>query len=63
MEQLGYDGVIYFDTFPDDGGLDPREEYRTNILAAERFRKIATDLAKDAELLAAITAQDAAASG
>ena len=62
LEQLGYDGVIYFDTFPDDGGLDPREECRTNILAAERFREIATDLAKDAELLAAIAAQDAAIS-
>ncbi len=59
LEQMNYDGVIYFDTFPDDGGLDPRKECRTNILAAERFREIATDLAQDAELPAAIAAQDA----
>ena len=59
LEQLEYDGVIYFDTFPDDGGLDPREECRTNIIAAERFRQIAADLSQDAELPAAIAAQDA----
>ena len=62
LEQLGYDGVIYFDTFPDDGGLDPREECRTNILAAERLRRIAEGLAGDPALMAAIQFQDAAIS-
>ena len=60
--RAGYDGVIYFDTFPDHGGLDPVAEARANIRLTDRLREIAAQLAQDAELAAAIARQDAAAS-
>jgi xylose isomerase len=59
---MGYDGVIYFDTFPDHGGLDPVAEGETNILMAERLRRVAWGLAGDARLFEAMARQDAAAS-
>ena len=59
LEQAGYDGVIYFDTFPDHGGLDPVEEARTNVALTERLRAVARGLAGRADLAAAIAAQDA----
>ena len=62
LERAGYDGVIYFDTFPDHSGLDPIEEARTNIALAERLREIAVDLAGNRELSDAIARQDAALS-
>lgn len=62
LERSGYDGVIYFDTFPDHGGMDPVAEARANIRLTERLRAIASGLAKDADLAAAIARQDAAAS-
>lgn len=62
MARQGYDGVIYFDTFPDQGGLDPVAEARTNIALVERLRRIAADLVGDAALAEAIARQDAAAS-
>jgi xylose isomerase len=57
--RIGYDGVIYFDTFPDHSGLDPVEEARTNVRLVERLRAVAEGLAEDAGLRAAIAAQDA----
>jgi sugar phosphate isomerase/epimerase len=62
LARIGYDGVIYFDTFPDQSGLDPVEEARTNIRLVERLRAVATELAGDAALAEAIARQDAAAS-
>jgi xylose isomerase len=62
MIRQGYDGVIYFDTFPDHGGLNPIEEARTNIALVERLRRVAEALVEDAGLAAAIARQDAAAS-
>ena len=62
VARQGYDGVIYFDTFPDMGGLDPVAEARASIALTERLRSIAADLQDDAELAAAIALQDAAAS-
>jgi len=62
LGRLGYDGVIYFDTFPDVGGLDPVEEARTNLRLAGRLRVIAEGLADNAELSHAITRRDAAQS-
>ncbi|MEL6206917.1 MAG: TIM barrel protein [Pseudomonadota bacterium] len=62
MLRQGYDGVIYFDTFPDQGGLDPRAEAATNVILIERLRKVAEALAADASLAEAIAQQDAAAS-
>ena len=62
IERQGYDGVIYFDTFPDQGGLDPVAEARTNIDIVERLRAVAEALADDRDLAEAIACQDAAAS-
>jgi xylose isomerase len=59
LHRIGYDGVIYFDTFPDHGGLDPVEEARTNIQLVERLRSIAAGLVDHKELQAAIAMQDA----
>ena len=62
LDRLGYDGVIYFDTFPDQGGLDPVAEARANIALVERLRAVAAGLAGDAALAEAIARQDAARS-
>lgn len=62
LERMGYDGVIYFDTFPDHSGLDPVEEARTNVLMAEKLRQVAASLTDDADLKAAIARQDGAVS-
>lgn len=62
LARIGYDGVIYFDTFPDAGGLDPVDEARANIFLVERLRQVAAGLSADARLAAAIARQDAAAS-
>ena len=62
LERIGYDGVLYFDTFPDHSGLDPVEEARTNVRLVERLRAIAADLRDDPALVEAIARQDAAAS-
>lgn len=59
LERSGYQGAIYFDTFPDHSGLDPVEEARTNIEVVGRLRGIASRLVADAELQAAISRQDA----
>ena len=59
LTRIGYDGVIYFDTFPDHSGLDPVEEARTNVRLVERLRAVAEGLAADEALRAAISAQDA----
>ena len=57
--RIGYDGTIYFDTFPDLSGQDPVEETRTNIQAIERLRKIAIELSENPELTTAVEQQDA----
>lgn len=62
LNRIGYDGVIYFDTFPDHSGLDPVEEVRTNVMMTDRLRAIADTLKDDAGLAAAIARQDAATS-
>ncbi len=62
LARMAYDGVIYFDTFPDHGGLDPCAEAGANILMADRLRAIAASLAGHAGLAAAIAAQDAVTS-
>ncbi|WP_282128690.1 TIM barrel protein [Roseobacter litoralis] len=59
LTRAGYDGAIYFDTFPDHSGLDPVAEARTNIDVVNRLRAIAQSLAGDADLQAAIARQDA----
>ncbi len=59
LARIGYDGALYFDTFPDHSGLDPVEEARTNIEVVERLRRVATRLVDNADLQAAIARQDA----
>jgi xylose isomerase len=62
LARMNYDGVIYFDTFPDHGGLDPVAEGATNIRMTERLRAIATTLVDHPGLTEAITRQDATTS-
>ncbi|MEQ3711486.1 MAG: TIM barrel protein [Tateyamaria sp.] len=59
LARIGYDGALYFDTFPDHSGLDPVEEARTNIEVVERLRRVAARLVDNADLQAAIARQDA----
>jgi len=59
FERVGYNGAIYFDTFPDHSGLDPVAEARTNIEVVERLRAIAAGLVGQSDLRAAIARQDA----
>ncbi|MEO0765314.1 MAG: TIM barrel protein [Pseudomonadota bacterium] len=59
LARIGYDGALYFDTFPDHSGLDPVEEARTNIDVVERLRRVAGGLVDNADLQAAIARQDA----
>lgn len=59
LARAGYDGAIYFDTFPDHSGLDPVEEARTNIAVVHRLRAIAARLLDNSDLQAAIARQDA----
>ncbi|MEM1076588.1 MAG: TIM barrel protein [Pseudomonadota bacterium] len=59
LERAGYQGAIYFDTFPDHSGLDPVEEARTNIEVVERLRAISAGLIKNDQLKSAISRQDA----
>ena len=62
LDRIGYDGVIYFDTFPDHGGLDPAAEAAANVQMADRLRAVAARLATSADLSKAIARQDATAS-
>lgn len=59
LERAGYDGTLYFDTFPDHSGLDPVAEARTNIEVVERLRATAARLVSDTALQSAIARQDA----
>ena len=62
LHRIGYDGVIYFDTFPDHGGLDPVAEAAANVHMADRLRAVAARLANSPDLTLAIARQDATAS-
>jgi xylose isomerase len=55
----GYDGAIYFDTFPDMTGLDPVHECEVNIKTVKRMLKIVDRLDADNRLTGAIDRQDA----
>ncbi|WP_300037659.1 TIM barrel protein [uncultured Roseobacter sp.] len=59
LERCGYNGAIYFDTFPDHSGLDPVEEARTNIEVVQKLRATAARLVGNTDLQNAIAAQDA----
>ena len=58
----GFDGVIYFDTFPDVSGLDPIRECENNIAMVDALWDLAKTLTGESGLLEAIGRQDAVAS-
>ena len=59
LHRIGYNGAIYFDTFPDHSGLDPLAEARCNVQLVERLRQVADKLKDNADLQRAIARQDA----
>ncbi len=59
LDDAGYEGAIYFDTFPDTAGMDPVAECAGNIATVAALRKAAAKLKNDAALRRAIQAQDA----
>jgi xylose isomerase len=61
LGDAGYDGALYFDTFPDTAGMDPVAECAGNIAVVTALRKAASRLRGDARLRAAIANQDAVA--
>ena len=58
----GYNGTIYFDTFPDASGLDPVKECEGNINTVKKMLKIVKKLSGDNNLSLAIKNQDAVTS-
>jgi len=59
LNDAGYEGAIYFDTFPDTAGMDPVAECAGNIATVAALRKAAAKLKHDAAQRRAIEAQDA----
>jgi sugar phosphate isomerase/epimerase len=57
----GYDGAIYFDTFPDMTGLDPVRECAVNIETVKRMLQVVDRMDQDNRLGDAIERQDAVA--
>jgi len=62
LDRIGYDGAIYFDTFPDTTGLDPIAECRANIGAVAALQRSVQTLRDNEALASAIIRQDAVAS-
>jgi L-rhamnose isomerase len=62
LDQIGYQRILYFDTFPDVTGLDPVAECSANIATVEAMRKVVKRLQTDNRLGAAIARQDAVTS-
>ena len=58
----GYDGAIFFDTFPDASGLDPVAECEANIATVRRLLAVADRLDADNRLGEAQLRQDGVAS-
>lgn len=59
MRSDGYDGAIYFDTFPDTTGLDPVHECEVNIATVRRMFTVMDRLDGDNRLAEAMSRQDA----
>ena len=62
LNRIGYDGAIYFDTFPDTTGLDPIGECEANIAMVGVLRQAADKLKDNENLARAIERQDAVTS-
>jgi len=58
IRQDGYEGVVYFDTFPDFTGLDPVAECEANIMVVESMLDVIDRIDADNGLAAAVAAQD-----
>lgn len=59
VSRAGYEGAIYFDTFPDATGMDPVQECAANIRTVQRMLATVTRLDRDNQLGAAQRQQDA----
>ena len=59
VRQDGYDGVIYFDTFPDTSGLDPVAECEANIATVHAMLALVDRLDADNRLAGMLERQDA----
>ena len=59
---VSYQGVIYFDTFPDAGGLSPARECEMNIIITRQLIEAARELLKSDELDDALSRHDPVAS-
>jgi sugar phosphate isomerase/epimerase len=55
----GFDGPVYFDTFPDLTGLDPVKECETNIATVKSMLRVVEKLDGDNALSGAMASQDA----
>jgi xylose isomerase len=62
LQRQAFDGVIYFDTFPDVTGLDPVRECENNIAMVNALWQVARRLTSETDLLEAIERQDAVVS-
>jgi xylose isomerase len=62
LDRIGYDGALYFDTFPDVGGMDPVAECALNIDMVQAMKKVVARLRATPELDRAIQSQDAVTS-
>jgi len=58
VKRGGYDGAIYFDTFPDASGLDPVAECAANIRTVRRMLEAAARMEQDNRLAEAQSRQD-----
>lgn len=59
VRKAGFDGPIYFDTFPDTANLDPVAECEANITTTNRLLAAAERLERDNRLKDALSRQDA----
>lgn len=62
LNRVGYEGAIYFDTFPDTTGPDPIAECEANIATVGVLRNAAEKLKDNENLARAIQNQDAVTS-
>ena len=62
LQRQAFDGVIYFDTFPDVIGMDPVQECENNIAMVNALWEVAKRLTSQPDLSEAIEHQDAVVS-
>ena len=59
LRKDGYEGMIYFDTFPEASGLDPIAECEQNIRTVRRLLQVSAQLEGDNRLRDAVARQEA----